>query len=68
MADKIIKFTARSKSKGERPYVYAIPLSKIDRLKTQAGSHNVYCQINGIETNCSFEDLLKLFDEVIELK
>lgn len=52
---------------GFQHYILAIPEDKIQTIETQWGSHNVYCKVNGIEVDCSYEALINTLGNVIKV-
>ena len=56
---KILVFEAKEKAKDGRHYIYGIPFHKITELRTIYGGHRVECRINGVETKCSFHDIVE---------
>jgi hypothetical protein len=61
-------FVFKRKLKDEnRPYLIAIPESKINILETQDGSQNVYLKINNIVVDASFNDLISKLGERVDI-
>ena len=58
-------FVFRERSKG-RPMLHAFPENEIYSIKSQWGSQNVYLEINGIEVEGSFDELLKILGERVD--
>jgi hypothetical protein len=48
--------------------MYALRESEIKEICTQRGSQNCYLVVNGIEVNGSFDDLVNLLGERIDVK
>jgi hypothetical protein len=51
-----------------RPFMYAFRENEIKEVRTQSGSQNCYLVVNGLEVNGSFDDLVSLLGERIDIK
>lgn len=70
MTERVFVFTEseRSMDNRTRPYMYAFRESEIQRVHTQRGSQNCYLVVNGVEVNGSFDDLVNLLGERIDIE
>ena len=72
MTERVFVFTeAESSMKNRmvsRPFMYALRESEIKWVQTQRGSQNCYLVVNGHEVNGSFDDLVSLLGERIDIK
>ena len=73
MTERVFVFTETEKSLNKtrplgRPLMYAFRESEIKELRTQRGSQNCYLVVNGLEVNGSFDDLVNLLGERIDIK
>lgn len=72
MNERIFVFTETERSmKGKmaaRPFMYAYRESEIKEVRTQRGSQNCYLEVNGLEVNGSFDELVNLLGERIDIK
>ena len=64
--ERIFVFKEHS-SEYSRPLIYAFPESKIHTLTTQLGSSNIYVDVNGIRMDASFDEVLELLGERIDV-
>jgi hypothetical protein len=56
---KLLKVTLKGEG---RPYIVHIPFDKIVEIRTQAGSENVYCKVNGVEVKENYYDIITLLE------
>jgi hypothetical protein len=73
MNERVFVFTEtessmKSKRVRTRPFMYAFRESEIKEVRTQRGSQNCYLEVNGLEVNGSFDDLVNLLGERIDIK
>ena len=70
MNERVFVFTeSESMMKGRtRPYVYAFRESEIKEVRSQRGSQNCYLVVNGLEVNGSFDELVSLLGERVDIK
>jgi hypothetical protein len=72
MNERVFVFTETESSienrTGTRPFMYAFRESEIKEVRTQRGSQNCYLVVNGLEVNGSFDDLVNLLGERIDIK
>ena len=72
MTERVFVFTeSESSMKGRlvtRPFMYALRENEIKEIRTQRGSQNCYLIVNGLEVNGSFDDLVSLLGERIDIK
>ena len=72
MTERVFVFTeSESSMKGRlvtRPFMYAFRENEIKEVRTQRGSQNCYLVVNGFEVNGSFDDLVNLLGERIDIK
>jgi len=70
MTERVFVFTENeSDMKGKtRPFMYALRESEIKWVQTQRGSQNCYLIVNGYEVNGSFDDLVNLLGERVDVK
>jgi hypothetical protein len=72
MTEQIFVFTESESSMknrtGTRPFMYALPKSEVKSVHSQRGSQNCYLVVNGLEVNGSFDDLVSLLGERIDIK
>ena len=72
MNERVFVFTeAESHMKGKmktRPFMYAFRESEIKVVRTQRGSQNCYLEVNGLEVNGSFDELVNLLGLRIDIK
>jgi hypothetical protein len=61
MTNRIFVFKTKELNGNGLPYLLAIPENQIERIDSAWGSHNVFCKVNGVSVDCSFEDLVKRF-------
>jgi hypothetical protein len=52
----------------ERPRKYAIPESEIKMIRTQLGSERVYLVVNELEVEGTFDELVALLGERVDVK
>lgn len=61
-------FVFKSRKVGyDRPILYAFPEDQIHTLKSQMGSENCYLEINGVELNASFESMVAVLGERVNM-
>lgn len=65
MNEQVFVFKVKNKD-NSRPYLYAVPSSKIEMIESRYGSQNVYLVINGVEVEGSFDEFLKLFGDRVD--
>jgi hypothetical protein len=65
MNNRIFVFKTKELNGNGQPYLLAIPENQIERIDSAYGSHNVFCKVNGIAVDCSFDDLVKKFGNLI---
>jgi hypothetical protein len=53
---------------GTRPFMYAFRESEIKSVHSQRGSQNCCLIVNGLEVSGSFDDLVNLLGERIDIK
>lgn len=53
---------------GGRDYLLAIPENHIGAIQSQKGSENCYLKVNGIEVQGSFEKLIEMLGERVDIK
>lgn len=72
MNQRVFVFTEAESSvenrTGTRPLMYAFCENQIKSVHTQRGSQNCYLVVNGHEVNGSFDDLINLLGERIDIK
>jgi hypothetical protein len=70
MNQRVFVFTEAKSSMENRtrPLMYAFRESEIKSVHSQRGSQNCYLVVNGLEVNGSFDDLVSLLGERIEIK
>ena len=72
MTERVFVFTETESSMKSRmvsrPFMYAFRESEIKEIRTQRGSQNCYLVVNGLEVNGSFDDLINLLGERIDIK
>lgn len=72
MNERIFVFTETDSSMKDkmktRPIMYAFRENEIKEIRTQRGSQNCYLVVNGFEVNGSFDDLVGLLGERIDIK
>ena len=72
MGERVFVFTEAERSMKERwasrPFMYAFRESEIKDIRTQRGSQNCYLVVNNLEVNGSFDDLVNLLGERIDIK
>ena len=55
---RVFVFKTKKLSSDGRPYLVAFPESKITSLKSIVGGQRVYLEVNGVEVQESFEDVV----------
>jgi hypothetical protein len=70
MNERVFVFTeSEGDMKGKtRPYMYAFRESEIKEVRSQRGSQNCYLVVNGLEVNGSFDELVSLLGERVDIK
>ena len=72
MTERVFVFTeAESHMKSRmvsRPFMYAFRENEIKEIRTQRGSQNCYLEVNGLEVNGSFDELVNLLGLRIDIK
>jgi hypothetical protein len=72
MNQRVFVFTEAQSSMenrtGTRPLMYAFRESEVKSVHSQRGSQNCYLVVNGLEVNGSFDDLVSLLGERIDIK
>jgi hypothetical protein len=70
MTDRVFVFTESESSmkNRSRPIMYAFRESGIKEICTLRGSQNCYLVVNGVEVNGSFDDLVSLLGERVDIK
>jgi len=72
MNERIFVFTESESSMKDkmktRPIMYALRENEIKEIRTQRGSQNCYLVVNGFEVNGSFDDLVSLLGERVDIK
>ncbi len=72
MSERIFVFTESTRQMNThgatRPRMYAFRESEIAEVMTQWGSQNSYLKVNGIEVEGSFDQLVKLLGERVDIK
>ena len=70
MTQRVFVFTETEKSMKNRtrPLMYAFRESEIKSVQSQQSSQNCYLVVNGLEVNGSFDDLVNLLGERIDIK
>ena len=73
MNERVFVFTETEKSLNKtrplgRPLMYAFRESEIKSVHSQRGSQNCYLVVNGLEVSGSFDDLVNLLGERIDIK
>jgi len=72
MNQRVFVFTEAQSSvesrTGTRPFMYAFRESEIKSVCSQRGSQNCYLVVNGLEVSGSFDDLVSLLGERIDIK
>ena len=73
MTERVFVFTETERSLNKtrhlgRPIMYAFRESEIKEIRTQRGSQNCYLVVNGLEVNGSFDDLVNLLGERVDIK
>jgi hypothetical protein len=70
MTERVFVFTETEKSMKNRtrPLMYAFRESQIKEIRTQQSSQNCYLVVNGLEVNGSFDALVNLLGERIDIK
>lgn len=72
MNERVFVFTESESSMKDRlvtrPFMYALRENEIKEIRTQRGSQNCYLVVNGLEVNGSFDDLVNLLGERIDIK
>jgi hypothetical protein len=70
MTERVFVFTETESSMKNRtrPFMYAFRESEIREVCTQRGSQNCYLVVNGLEVNGSFDDLVNLLGERVDVK
>lgn len=72
MTERVFVFTETESSMknkcATRPFMYAYRESEIKEIRTQRGSQNCYLVVNGREVNGSFDELVNLLGERIDIK
>lgn len=72
MNERIFVFTESESSMKDkwatRPAMYAFRENEIKEIRTQRGSQNCYLLVNGLEVNGSFDDLVNLLGERVDIK
>ena len=70
MTERVFVFTETESSMKNRtrPFMYAFRESEIKEIRTQRGSQNCYLVVNGIEVDGSFDDLVNLLGERVDVK
>jgi hypothetical protein len=72
MTERVFVFTeTESSMKGNcatRPFMYAYRESEIKEIRTQRGSQNCYLVVNGREVNGSFDELVNILGERVDIK
>jgi len=73
MTDRVFVFTETENSMKNKclrtsPFLYALRENEIKEIRTQRGSQNCYLIVNGLEVNGSFDDLVTLHGERIDIK
>lgn len=66
-AKRYFEFVKRKSNPETRSRLITIPEDKIEKIETIFGSHNVYCVINDIEVEGSYENLLKQLGTVVKM-
>ena len=54
---RIYTFRLKS-SENQRPMLLSIPASKIEKIESQVGSQEVFCKVNGIEVDASYNAVI----------
>ena len=67
MKNKIFVFKETTYN-GGRDYLLAIPEDHIHSIQTQKGSENCYLKVNGVEVHGSFEKLIEMLGERVDIK
>jgi hypothetical protein len=72
MTQRVFVFTEAKSSvesrTGTRPFMYAFRESEIKSVHSQLGSQNCYLVVNNLEVSGSFDDLVSLLGERIDIK
>jgi glutamine synthetase type III len=72
MTQRVFVFTETEKSMKNRnrtrPLMYAFRESEIKSVQSQQSSQNCYLVVNGLEVIGSFDDLVNLLGERIDIK
>ena len=72
MKERVFVFTETESSmknkSASRPFMYAYRESEIKEIRTQRGSQNCYLVVNGREVNGSFDELVNILGERIDIK
>ena len=72
MTERIFVFTETERTMKDkwatRPSMYAFRENEIKEIRTQRGSQNCYLIVNGFEVNGSFDDLVNLLGERVDIK
>ena len=72
MNERVFVFTETESSMKDkwtnRPRMYAFRENEIKEIRSQWGSQNCYLVVNGLEVNGSFDDLVSLLGERIDIK
>lgn len=63
---RIFVFKEKSKA-GGRPYLYAVPERDIVTIRSQWGSQNCWLVVNGIEVEGSFDQLVGMLGERVDI-
>lgn len=56
---RVFVFKTKKRSADGRPYLMAFPESQITSIKSLVGAQRLYLEVNGVETEESFEDFVK---------
>ena len=68
MSERIFVFKRSAKNEGDRPWLIAIPESKILTMETQLGSENCCLIVNGYSTTSSFNSLISAIGERVSIE
>ena len=72
MTERVFVFTEAerlgSNGLASRPFMYAFRENEIKEIRTQRGSQNCYLEVNGLEVNGSFDELVNLLGLRIDIK
>jgi hypothetical protein len=70
MNERVFVFTETESSMKDRtrPLMYAFRESEIKEIRTQRGSQNCYLVVNDLEVNGSFDELVNILGERVDIK